>query len=308
MNPDKLPDEELESAIQTFSLLNDAYKALSDNATRAVYDKHGRRGLEALKRGLHSDMEGSGGSIDDDDDLNTSNKLIAKLGSASFPSSSSKYLWLVMFCRDGSDLAVASKLGLEALAKKMKGAYKIGAVVCGKDDEEAAFCRDRGVALDELPSFAVVVEGVVHRCNESIQLPFAKSLHEFVMNSVPKALIQNVNHPRHLHDRVLDRVATSRSKVAAVLLLTDKLVTNAFLYGLAYKYRSKLVFGESRAKNPDMAEHLGVITYPHIIAFVPTGGIGYEWYLVKFEMLRYSGEPTIDAISAWLDQILKVLS
>jgi curved DNA-binding protein CbpA len=127
LNPDKLPDEELESAIQTFSLLNDAYKALSDNETRAVYDKHGRRGLEALKRGLDPDKEGSGRSIDDDDDLNRSNKLIAKLGSTTFPSSSSKHLWLVLFCRNGSDLDTLSKLGLDGLAKKMKGAYKIGA-------------------------------------------------------------------------------------------------------------------------------------------------------------------------------------
>jgi hypothetical protein len=123
------------------------------------------------------------------------------------------------------------------------------------------------------------------------------------MENMPKALIQNVNHPQQLRERMLDPAYKQRSMIGSVLLLTDKYETSALFYSLAYKFRSSFIFGECRAKNLAMAKEFGVKKYPLIIALVPKGK-GNESYSDEFDLLRFSGDVNGDAISSWLEKVI----
>lgn len=385
-HPDKVPEAEKEAAEQTFIRVSQAYAVLSDDEKRAVYDKYGKKGLEAMERGMDPEaagfgggfpggggggaggfpgggsgthtfhFQGSGGGAGFDpfsmfeemfghggsssgfnkggfpggafgggfpggafggqqhqqqqrppveDIFTKDNKLIAKLGSPKFPDAKSKFLWLVVFYQNDSQVTHEAKSQLERLAEKMKGTYKIGAMDCTKNEQEAKFCQKLGVDMDELPSFAFVVDGKVQLCEECNRVPSAKSLHEFVMGRMPQALVHNVNHSKQLQERLLDRSSSHKRGTLAILLLTDKFETSALYYSLAYKYRGSVMFGESRAKNLQLAKDFGVKKYPLIVAFVPKGR-GKEKYSDKFDLLRFSGELSSDAISGWLDKVTKL--
>jgi len=242
------------------------------------------------------------------------NKLVAKLGSPKFPDARSKYLWLVIFYDNDSHAAAEAKPKLEMLAEKMAGTYKVGAMDCYKNEREADFCDDLGVDLDDLPEYGFVVNGKLELFEDANRVPSAKSLHEFAMEHMPKSLIVNVNHVKQAADRLLDPVESSQKKrrghVGAVLLLTDKYETSALYYSLAYKYRSAFLFGESRAKNLNLAKEFGLKKYPLLLAFVPkgTGGRGSSSlsFSDKFDAVRYSGELKSESISIWLDGVEKM--
>ena len=51
-HPDKVPDDEKETAEEMFVKVSEAYSILSDDEKRKVYDKYGKQGLEALERGV----------------------------------------------------------------------------------------------------------------------------------------------------------------------------------------------------------------------------------------------------------------
>lgn len=75
-------------------------------------------------------------------------------------------------------------------------------------------------------------------------------------------------------------------------------------FSLAYRFRSSFLFGESRAKNLNMAKAFGVKKYPLLVAIVPKG-CGKEPYGDKqqHELVRYTGDVSVDAISKWLDDL-----
>lgn len=232
-----------------------------------------------------------------------STKNIAKLGSPKFPDASSKYLWLVIFYRNGSKASQDAKPNVELLAEKMVGTYKVGAMDCTKSQTEADFCHRLGIDLDELPVFAFVVDGKTIVFEDANRIPAAKSLHEFAMDNMPRQLVLNINHQTQVRERLLEPVKKKRSMLGAVLLLTDKYDTSALYFALAYKYRSTFAFGESRAKNLGMAKEFGVKKYPLLLAFVPKGQ-GDENYNADYDLVRYSGELKSDGIAKWLDALV----
>jgi hypothetical protein len=126
---------------------------------------------------------------------------------------------------------------------------------------------------------------------------------------MPRELVQNVNHASQIPERLLDPVAKaakgkSAALAGAVLLLTDKYGTSALYFALAYRYRSSLLFGESRAGNLALAKAFGVKKYPLLLLFVPTGR-GTERYSDDWDTIRYDGDLKADAIGRWLDKSLK---
>lgn len=229
---------------------------------------------------------------------------VTKLGSPKFPDRTSKFLWMVIFYRNGSKPCADAKPQLELLSDKMKGTYKVGAMDCFKNDKEAQFCQKLGVDLDDLPIFAFVIDGKPTFFEEANRVPSAKSLHEFAMENMPKELVQNINNVPQLKERLLDPASKKRDILGSVLLLTDKYETSALYFSLVYRYRSTFLFGESRAKNLNLAKEFGVKKYPELLVFVPKGK-GDEKYLEDVDIVRYKGDVNIDAIARWLDGVSK---
>jgi DnaJ domain len=252
---------------------------------------------------------------------------VSKLGSIKFPDAKSKHIWLVVFYDNNTPGCEAAKPILEKIASKVSGGYKTGALDCGRDAREKQFCEKHGVRTQSLPQYALVVNGSwkfysdddddnTDDDNGSQASP--KSLHEFVMDELRMvSLIQNINHPSQLHDRLLldqlqiqggSRPASStrrtperQKQLGSVLLLSDKYETSALLFGVAYQYRDVFVTGESRAKNLALAKEFGVKKYPLLIVLVPSG-LGDERYSDMVDIIRYTGADfNATRIYRWLD-------
>lgn len=240
-------------------------------------------------------------------DLFSKGGAVSKLGSPKFPDKTSKNLWFVVFYDNQSQACAQAQSSVETLAEKQgkNGSFKVGAVDCEKSIVENKFCTKIGVNVKNLPVFAFVIDGKpTFFENDTSGTPSAKKLYEFAMDSMPKDLVHNVNHPNFVTDRLLSVKKPSPNR--GVLLLTDKYETSGLYFSLAYKYRSNFVFGESRAKNLAMAKEFGVKKYPLLIALVPSG-FGDEKYNSETDILRYSGVMKSSDISKWLDGVTRKL-
>lgn len=229
---------------------------------------------------------------------------VAKLGSPKFPDASSKHLWLVIFYRNDVRECTEVKPQIDRLAEKVKGTYKIGAINCGLNPKETAFCKKKGVTQEDLPAFAFIVDGemtLFEADEDDPPVPTARDLHDFALDNMPKE-IKNINHISQVQERLLDPMKKNKKLQGGVLLLTDKYETSALFYSLAYQFRSSLVFGESRAKNLALAKEFGVKKYPLLVVFVPKG-TGDKRYNDKFDLKTYQGSLKSQDISAWLKKL-----
>jgi hypothetical protein len=168
---------------------------------------------------------------------------------------------------------------------------------------------EMGVDIETLPAFAIVIDGKLEfyfdddEDEENPQIPTAKTLHEFAIDHMPKSLVHNINHMPQVDDRLLSK----KEFLGSVLLLTEKYDTSPLYYSLAYHYRHKFVFGESRAKNLNMAKAFGVKKYPLLVALVPKGK-GEDIFTDTHDLVRYSaGTLKGDPIIKWLDGIVEKL-
>jgi hypothetical protein len=210
---------------------------------------------------------------------------VAKLGSPKFPNASSKHLWLIVFYENGNGATVEQQIKpvVETLAGKAT-AFKVGALDCGKNAKEKQFCQT--LHVPDLPAFGFVVDGTTTFYAGDV--PSAKALHEFGIAHMPTQLVQNVNHPSQVVDRLLgaDR--------PAILVLSEKYETSPLLYSLAYRFRKSFQFGESRAKSLAMAKQFGVKKYPLVIAIVPKNSIisgsqpPPEQYDAQYDLVRFT--------------------
>lgn len=62
-HPDKVSEDEKEAAEEKFVKVSEAYAVLSDEDKRKVYDKYGKRGLEAQEKGMDPGAAGFGGGM-----------------------------------------------------------------------------------------------------------------------------------------------------------------------------------------------------------------------------------------------------
>eukprot|EP00567_Pseudictyota_dubia_P017145 CAMPEP_0197438400 /NCGR_PEP_ID=MMETSP1175-20131217/5410_1 /TAXON_ID=1003142 /ORGANISM="Triceratium dubium, Strain CCMP147" /LENGTH=532 /DNA_ID=CAMNT_0042968125 /DNA_START=366 /DNA_END=1964 /DNA_ORIENTATION=- len=242
---------------------------------------------------------GGGGQQQQAEELYPKGGTVAPLGKAKFPDASSRHLWFVVFYSNTDRSSQESKDMVTKLAEKIKGTYKVGAVNCGRSPAEGQFCSSHGADLDDLPYFAFVADGKVSMYDDGGSVPSPKALHDFAVEKTPFSLVHNVNHPVQVGERLL----SDANKVGAVLLLTDKYETTNMYASLAYRHRSQFVFGESRAKNLNMAKEFGVKKYPTLVALrtsslsKKSGSGGYS------EVMKYEGRLKADDISKWLDGV-----
>merc|ERR1719330_449530 len=124
-----------------------------------------------------------------------------------------------------------------------------------------------------------------------------KALHDFAVEKVPFNLVQMINHPSVINEKLHD-LAKEQKKLGSILLLTDKYETSPKFASLAYHYREHFVFGESRAKTLSMAQHFSVKKYPTLIAFIPKKGKEKEFDTVRLEDAK--GQD----IGKWIDSVL----
>jgi curved DNA-binding protein CbpA len=226
---------------------------------------------------------------------------VAKLGKPKFPNKASKKMWLVMFYGNDETESRQAAVAYENLAGKANLAYKVGAVDCLVSEREYRFCEEKGVTHDDLPKFAMVIEGELKMLEDiDSELMSPKDLHEACLEHFPKHLIHNVNNLPQMEERLLG----NNNNKPAVFLLTDKYETSSMYYSLAYHFRKIFVFGESRAKNLKLAQFFKVKKYPTLVALVPAV-LGEETYNDDFGIIKYNGEVNKDDIVTWLDEIAK---
>jgi len=227
---------------------------------------------------------------------------VSKLGSPKFPDSKSKFLWLVVFYDPNQKASKAARGPIESLADKVKGNYKIGAMDCVKDEKELAYCEKVGLSTSNLPKFAFIVDGKLTWYEEE-GMPAARQLHEFAIESMPSHLIQNINHPNHIQQRLVDTRRKKKSQ-GSILLLSDKYETSPMYHSIVYQFRKSFVFGESRAKNLNLAKEFGVKKYPMLIALVPKGK-GTQVYDDENDIVVYKGQVSRQEIQKWLRHLLQ---
>lgn len=211
---------------------------------------------------------------------------VGKLGSPKFPNRSSKHMWMIMFYSTGDSPSRQLAPVYEKLAEKKNLAYKVGAVDCGKSEKEARFCESKEAS--DFPQFAFVLGGRLRIMEDSHGVQSAKDLHDFAMEHMPIELVRNINNLAQMQERLLD------TKMPAVLLLTDKYETSSTLYSLAFQFRTDLMFGESRAKNINLAKEFKVKKYPQLLAFDSKGN-----------RHKYDGGVAKEEIVKWLERLLK---
>jgi len=240
---------------------------------------------------------GGGGARQQAEELfPTRDSPVSRLGKTKFPDSKAKHFWLVIFySNDSSDCAQIAP-EVKKLAQGLKGTVKVGAVNCEK---EKSFCQRQGAK--DIPSFAFVkIDGTLDFYDTNKKTPNAKKLHEFSMSKLPYDLIQNVNNIAHIQQRLLQE--TKKSK-PAILLLTDKYDTSALYVSLAYEFRDKFIFGESRAKNLALSKEFGVKKYPLLLALFPSKTRTNNNGIDKPEVMKYDGPIKGEKISRWINTI-----
>lgn len=377
-HPDKVEAEKKQEAEEMFIKVSEAYAVLSDKEKRKVYDKYGKRGLEALERGIDPEAAGfgtgsstnnegggyhfggfgggaqqqqqqggtfhftNGGNFDafrlfeemfagstsggggasgfggrfggaggfggssrgfatggrqeskPPQELFPKDGKVVRLGKPKFPDSKSKHIWLVVFCTNDSQACLQAKPAVVQLAEKTSF-IKVGSVDCGRNERATIFCAEKGVERDNVPRFAMAMNGKLLFYSETESIPSAKALHDFVIENMPTDWIQNINHVSQIHDRLLGK------KKNAVLLLTDKYETSTLYMSLSYQYRFDFIFGESRAKNLGLSKEFGVKKYPLLIAIVKPQHGHEKWG--DYELIRYEGPLKGNEISQWLDSL-----
>jgi len=233
---------------------------------------------------------------------------VVPLGKAKFPDAKSKHAWLLLFYdKDNQQdattqkyVSLAKQLS-EVVLKKAKNAkngmvFKVGAIDCS--GEAMKFCQKKLGKNNDLPSFATVLNGSVNVVTDTETLKNAKSLHDHTTESLIKleGLIVNVNSVQHVQSRILASSPTPGHPSIAILLLTDKYETSSLYASLAYRHRLDgfAAFGESRAKNLELAKKFQVKKYPQLIAL-----IGSEEKVEQYQSEAMDGE----SLSKWLGKL-----
>ena len=234
---------------------------------------------------------------------------VVPLGKAKFPDARAKHAWLLLFYdkdnhqQDATTqkyVSLAKQLS-EVVLKKAKNnkngmVFKIGAIDCS--GEAMRFCQKKLGKNRDLPSFATVLNGSVNTITDADAIKNAKSLHDHTTDSLIKieGLIVNVNSLQHVKSRLLASSPTPGHPSIAILLLTDKYETSSLYASLAYRHRLDgfAAFGESRAKNLELAKKFQVKKYPQLIAL-----IGSEEKVERYESEAMDGE----SLSKWLGKL-----
>ncbi|KAL7500548.1 hypothetical protein ACHAWT_008369 [Skeletonema menzelii] len=233
---------------------------------------------------------------------------VVPLGKAKFPDARAKHAWLLLFYdKDNQQDATTQKFVSlakqlsEVVLKKAKNnkngmVFKVGAIDCS--GEAMKFCQKKLGKNNALPSFATVLNGSVNAVNDAEVMKNAKSLHDHTTDSLIKieGLIVNVNSLQHVKSRILASSPTPGHPSIAILLLTDKYETSSLYASLAYRHRLDgfAAFGESRAKNLELAKKFQVKKYPQLIAL-----IGNEDKVERYESEAMDGE----SLSKWLGKL-----
>ena len=222
---------------------------------------------------------------------------IAPLGKAKFPDKRSKYLWMVVFYDNNSQDCVKAKSSIESFAEKVKGSFKVGAVNCRRGQADADFCKQQeGLDPQNLPAFGVVVDGQIHMHEQQGRnAPSMKELHDFAIEKTPFDLVQMINHPSILDQKMMEQ-SKKENKIGSILLLTDKFETSSKYASLAYQFREQFNFGESRGKTLTMAKHFQVKKYPMLVAFVQNQS--GEFDTVKLEDVKSQD------LGKWIDGLV----
>lgn len=232
---------------------------------------------------------------------------VVPLGKSKFPDARAKHAWLLLFYdKDNQQdtttqkyVSLAKQLS-EVVLKKAKNVkngmvFKVGAIDCS--GEAMRFCQKKLGKNNDLPSFATVLNGSVNAVSNAEALKNAKSLYDHTTDALIKleGLIVNVNSLQHVQSRMLASSPTPGHPNIAILLLTDKYETSSLYASLAYRHRLDgfAAFGESRAKNLDLAKKFGVKKYPQLVALI--GAEDVE----RYESEAMDGE----SLSKWLGKL-----
>ena len=227
---------------------------------------------------------------------------VARLGKPKFPDSTSKHMWLVMFYSHDNQESKQAAKKLEKLAAQTSLPYKVGAVDC----KDKRFCSEKNI--DSLPTFGLVIDGKLVKYTEyNPRKPpsyYPKALHGFCMEHMPQQYVNNINSAQHIENLLFVK-NKKKQPMPSVLLLTDKFETSSMYFSIVYSHRKDFVFGESRAKNLQLAKTFRVKTYPMLIAFLPKGNTAKsaERYNRDYDMVKYSGPIEKGRIAAWLSKL-----
>lgn len=259
---------------------------------------------------------GGGGNAPQQDLFPKGQSKVAKLGKPKFPDRKSKHMWLIMFYATVDHETQKAAQNLEKLAEKSNLSYKIGSVDCRLSKRETDFCVEKGINMNDLPQFFLVLDGELKRLKDddddddeevSASSLGPRFLHDLVVENIPQKWIQNINNIPQIDDRLL-----GVGKAGAVLLLTDKYETSTMYSSLAYQFRNEaLQFGESRAKNLKLAQTFDVKKYPTLVALVPNKVAGNQGtsYNDKYRALSFTGEVRKkEEIVRWIEGIAKMLA
>ena len=202
------------------------------------------------------------------------------LGSKIFPKPDNKFIWFITYYTPESQhhLRILQLL-MPKFSKAFGKSLRFGAVDCHKHKN---YCVQK-TGSDKQLHFSVYagsknestrgeVETVRKPSGKTIK-KIGKEMMDFVVDSLPKELVVDVNRSA----QILDKLKIKEAGRLGALLLTDKYQTAVSWIRYAHVHREKdVVFGISRGKSLEFGKEFGVKKYPMIVILMGDGKGGYS--------------------------------
>ncbi len=171
-----------------------------------------------------------------------------------------------------------------ALAEKMYGVLKVGAVDCQEDEE---LCEE--FAVYSIPTIMVFQENYSDDGERYTGKPEWKSIANFATAKM-QSFVQLVTGAGDSYTSFVERDPTKYK----VLLFTERKTTAPIFKALSKQFKDKLLFGEVRkSQAEDLVAKFKVTQFPTLLAITDP---------FSFESETYQGELKIDRLTKFLNQ------
>lgn len=186
----------------------------------------------------------------------------------------------MLFYKPGDEECKKLKDEYRALAEKMYGIVKVGAIDCSEDEE---LCEE--FAQYSVPTMIIYQENY----NDEGEKYTGKMDWKSIANFATKKMQSFVSL---ITSETYEQFVSTQPTKYHVLLFTERKSTPPIYKALSKQYKDKLLFGEVRKSDTEMLKRFGITEFPKIVVITDP---------YSFENEVYTGEIKYDRITKFLN-------